>query len=330
MTTTSLTNDSLVWPHRWAVVTACAMFPLLIVGGLVTTYDAGMAVPDWPNTYGYNLLVYPWQSWLSGPWDLFIEHGHRLLGTLVGICAIGLVVASWRATNSRQVRGVSSAVLAGVIAQGLLGGARVLADERWIAFAHGCFAPAVFALTVYSVRLTSATDPSAIRNASVPRALAIPVALAAYFQLCLGAVLRHLALVLPPSGFRAALVFHLVVAGLLVVLVARLVWTVGRQPDAVARSARRLAVWVALQLLLGSSTWIVNYGWPSWLAQWPATAGFVVPARSLMQSLVTTAHVGLGAWIVATSANLACAARGARAARSPAMSRSMLTLGVAA
>ena len=63
----------------------CATFPLIWVGGLVTTYDAGMAVPDWPNTYGYNLFLYPWQTWLSGPWDLFIEHGHRLLGALVGM-----------------------------------------------------------------------------------------------------------------------------------------------------------------------------------------------------------------------------------------------------
>ena len=73
------------WPHRWAVVLACATFPLVWVGGLVTTTDAGMAVPDWPNTYGYNLFLYPWQTWLAGPWDLFVEHGHRLLGAAVGL-----------------------------------------------------------------------------------------------------------------------------------------------------------------------------------------------------------------------------------------------------
>ncbi len=62
----------------------CATFPLIWIGGLVTTYDAGMAVPDWPNTYGYNLFLYPWQTWVSGPWNLFIEHGHRLFGAVVG------------------------------------------------------------------------------------------------------------------------------------------------------------------------------------------------------------------------------------------------------
>jgi hypothetical protein len=50
-------------PHRWAVALACATFPLLWVGGLVTTTDAGMAVPDWPMTYGYNLFLYPWTTW---------------------------------------------------------------------------------------------------------------------------------------------------------------------------------------------------------------------------------------------------------------------------
>ena len=39
----------------------------------------------WPTTYGYNMFLYPWQTWLAGPWDLFIEHGHRLLGALVGL-----------------------------------------------------------------------------------------------------------------------------------------------------------------------------------------------------------------------------------------------------
>src|SRR6059036_3304883 len=89
------------WPHRLAVALALVTFPLIWVGGLVTTYDAGMAVPDWPGTYGYNLLRYPWQTWLAGPWDLFIEHGHRLLGATAGFVTIGLLIAAF-ATNQTQ------------------------------------------------------------------------------------------------------------------------------------------------------------------------------------------------------------------------------------
>src|SRR6186997_3292137 len=85
-------NTTSPWPHRWAVVLCCATFPLIWVGALVTTYDAGMAVPDWPSTYGYNLFAYPWQTWLFGPFDLFVEHGHRLLGAAVGFLTIAFVV----------------------------------------------------------------------------------------------------------------------------------------------------------------------------------------------------------------------------------------------
>ena len=72
------------WPHRFAVVLACATFPLIWIGGLVTTVDAGMAVEDWPTTFGYPLLFYPLVKWLYGPADVFIEHGHRLYASAIG------------------------------------------------------------------------------------------------------------------------------------------------------------------------------------------------------------------------------------------------------
>src|SRR4029077_11054524 len=90
MNPTTLQPAASPWPHRLALLLASATFPLLWVGGLVTSYDAGMAVPDWPTTYGYNLFLYPWQSWVLGPWDLFIEHGHRLFGAAVGLLSIAL------------------------------------------------------------------------------------------------------------------------------------------------------------------------------------------------------------------------------------------------
>ncbi len=135
------------WPFRMAVLLVCATFPLIWVGGLVTTYDAGMAVPDWPGTYGYNLLLYPWQSWLAGPWDLFIEHGHRLLGAMVGFIAIGLLVAAWRCDSRRWVRITAVIALGLVILQGLLGGQRVLLDDRRIAQMHGILGPMFFAFS---------------------------------------------------------------------------------------------------------------------------------------------------------------------------------------
>src|SRR5437762_12773990 len=133
------------WPHRLAVALALVTFPLIWVGGLVTTYDAGMAVPDWPGTYGYNLLLYPWTTWLAGPWDLFIEHGHRLLGATSGLMTIGFVIVVFAFDRRLSMRFLAIGALALVLGQGLLGGQRVLLGARQIALIHGCVGPLFFA-----------------------------------------------------------------------------------------------------------------------------------------------------------------------------------------
>src|SRR6267154_1770274 len=102
--TNNLNSEPSPWPHRLALLLCCATFPLVWVGGMVTTYKAGMAVPDWPTTYGYNLFLYPWQTWILGPWDLFIEHGHRLFGALVGMLTIALCVSLWMTKQPKWLR----------------------------------------------------------------------------------------------------------------------------------------------------------------------------------------------------------------------------------
>jgi len=136
---------------------AAVTFPLIWVGGLVTTYDAGMAVPDWPGTYGYNLLLYPVETWIAGPWDLFIEHGHRLLGVVAGMLNIALVLAVFRWDRRVWMRYFSLGALAAVILQGCLGGFRVLLDDRQLAMLHGCAGPAFFAVCVALCVVTSRT-----------------------------------------------------------------------------------------------------------------------------------------------------------------------------
>jgi cytochrome c oxidase assembly protein subunit 15 len=79
-----------------ALLTTCATFPLIFLGGLVTSHGAGMSVPDWPNSYGYNMFTFPPSRWLGG---IFYEHTHRLLGSLVGLFAtlLFLVAQGWGA-----------------------------------------------------------------------------------------------------------------------------------------------------------------------------------------------------------------------------------------
>jgi cytochrome c oxidase assembly protein subunit 15 len=90
------------WLHRFAVLTAAATMVLLVAGGLVTSKGVGMAVPDWPNTYGYNMFLFPVSQWVGG---IFYEHSHRLIGALVGLLTATLAAWLWaRETEGRARR----------------------------------------------------------------------------------------------------------------------------------------------------------------------------------------------------------------------------------
>ena len=79
--------------HRYACFCAGAVLFLICIGGLVTSHEAGMSVPDWPNTYGYNMFLFPIGQWVGG---VFYEHTHRLLASAVGLLTVVLAVWLWR------------------------------------------------------------------------------------------------------------------------------------------------------------------------------------------------------------------------------------------
>ena len=107
--------------HRFAVLVACATFFLIIAGANVTSHDAGLATSDWPLSYG--------QFFPKMVGNLFWEHGHRMVATAVGILTIAL--AGYLQIRERRswVKRLGWIALGGVIAQGLLGGADLLALE---------------------------------------------------------------------------------------------------------------------------------------------------------------------------------------------------------
>lgn len=293
------------WPHACAVLLSCATLVLIAVGSLVTTYDAGMAVPDWPSTYGDNLFLYSWRAWLSGPFDLFIEHGHRLMGATVGFISILLVAAVFRWDQRNWMRVVSIVTLLAVIGQGCLGGMRVLFDDRQLAMTHGCVGPAFFglsvALCVFTSRWWHLRVPSELTVSSrrIQR-LGLMTLVFAYVQLVLGAALRHIPLDATVAYFRGALLFHLIMATAVVVHAALFCRAVRRDPDArgLTGSALILASFVGMQILLGGATWVVKYGWPVWFADWPAVAGYVVRSKGPAQAAFITAHVVNGSLIL--------------------------------
>src|SRR5215471_8042500 len=138
--------------HTIAVLTAFATFPLIFMGGLVTSHQAGMSVPDWPNSYGYNMFLFPPRYWVGG---ILYEHTHRLAGTVVGMLSIILAISAWKVEARPWVRRLAYAILAAVIFQGVLGGLRVILVNLDVAIVHACFAQAFFCLTALMAAATS-------------------------------------------------------------------------------------------------------------------------------------------------------------------------------
>ena len=272
-----------------------------------------MAVPDWPNTYGYNLFLYPWTEWFAGPWDLFIEHAHRLFAAAVGLLCITFVVVVWQTDSRRWMRLAALGALALVIGQGVLGGMRVTLDARTLAMIHGCIGPLFFTYCVLLATMTSRrwretpSDQAVVAGRNIlPTVLVIT--LLAYGQLVLGAQLRHVGATVSPSAFRALVMFHLLGAGALTLLTIYLPLQarLGAATDRWLRvPAGWLAVLVLLQVTLGGGAWVVNYGWPSWLVDYPWAAQWVINARGHVQANLTTAHVAMGSLILGTATMIA-------------------------
>ena len=281
------------------------------MGGLVTTYGAGMAVPDWPNTFGYNLFLYPLESWL-GVWDVFLEHSHRLLAATAGLVTIALAAALWRQEPRRWVRGLGGAALAGVCFQGVLGGLRVTENAVWLAKIHGCTAPLFFALSTSLVAFTSPAWRqdrwAAIRPAAPTlQRLALATAAAIYLQIVVGAQLRHHDPAVAPGWFILWLWLHVLAAGGLAIAVLGLVRLTGRRlPDApkLRRRGRWLLGLLLVQLVLGAAAWVTHYNWPVWLTGWTGEIEYTVVTGSFLQAVLTTAHIAVGSLALAVAISL--------------------------
>ncbi len=296
--------------HGLAVALTISVFPLIWVGGLVTTYDAGMAVPDWPNTYGYNMFAYPASTWLFGPFDLLVEHSHRLLGTVAGLWSIGLVIAAWKYEFRRWFRWWTVAVLLSVIAQGALGGARVVLDQRTFALIHGCTGPLFFAMATATAVMSSRwwlrqrTESSDHEGATGNRTVWVATLLvvASYTQLIIGAHLRHVTGAVSHGLFMGFVHLHLTFAAIVVILAISLVFmsSLGRTPRPISVPTRALALLVLMQIALGITTWIVNYALP-WQELTETLAKYTILAKGYWESLIVTAHMAMGSLIIAVA-----------------------------
>jgi cytochrome c oxidase assembly protein subunit 15 len=231
--------------HRLAVVTAIATGVLIVFGGLVTNTGAGLAVPDWPTTFGHNMFLYPWSQMIGG---VFYEHSHRLLGALVGLLTLALAASLWRAGG--RLRWLGAVAVVAVITQGVLGGLRVVLLREQLAVVHGCVAQAFFGLLAALVLVTAPNLLPAVGVEPATRRLTLLAAALVYAQIVFGALLTH------AGRTDLHLVGALAVFALVPVITAR----VRRGGDPVAaRVARVLLVVLGLQLALGIGSFLSRF-----------------------------------------------------------------------
>jgi heme a synthase len=305
------TADPSPWPHRLAWVVACGVFPLIWMGGLVTTYNAGMAVPDWPTTY--ESWFYPLQKWI---WkvssDLFLEHGHRTLAQLVGLASIFLVVAVFRGDVRKSARWLAIFILGGLLFQGTLGGFRVLWDERLLARIHGCTAPIVFCLCALMVAITSKAwrDSADLRIPSAARQmlwLATILTALIYLEIVFGTLLRH-PLIDAWTNWSLFWVWAKVITvGILFLGMGYLTYHAVRdfrEIPFLRNKSLVLASLFVLQVILACTTWVANYGWPKWFTNNVVNWNYTVIKEGVLQVWITTAHAAVGSLVLVSAFNL--------------------------
>ncbi len=273
------------WTGAFARVAVCATFLLLVAGGLVTSNQAGLAVVDWPRSYGYNMFLYPFSRMTGG---IYYEHAHRLLGALVGLTTVTLAVHLLRVESRAWVRRMAGGAVLLVIVQGVLGGLRVTEKAIALAVVHGVTAQLFFSLLVGLAAVTSTAWTSARERRASPSAgtdiRMTTIAIAALVvQIVLGALQRHLA-----WGLMLHVVSAFVVAGLTVSAGAR-GWGLHPDEPILKRAGLTVLYVTGLQLMLGFSAWIARGAF----ATGAMTEGWKV--------VLTTLHQGTGAVLLAST-----------------------------
>jgi cytochrome c oxidase assembly protein subunit 15 len=287
----------LSWIHYYARLLAVATLLLVAAGGMVTSTQSGLAVPDWPTTYGQQMFSFPLSQMVGG---IFYEHGHRLIASVVGMLTIGLAALLWWREPRRWVRRLGFAALGTVILQGVLGGITVLyflPDP--VSIGHAGLAQIFFCLTVAIALFTSRTwqSPASppVDDPRLRQRLVLLTGLV-YAQILIGATMRHTGAGLaipdfplvfgglwPPAWTTAVSVHYAHRVGALVVTLAafatmKYIWSKHADRRELIRPVCVLFLAVAVQVTLGALVILTG-----------------------KQPMINTLHVAGGAIVLATS-----------------------------
>ncbi|MES2308001.1 MAG: COX15/CtaA family protein [Verrucomicrobiota bacterium] len=284
---------------------------LIVLGAIVTSKGAGLAVPDWPQSYGYNMFLFPYSRWVGG---IFWEHTHRLVASGIGVMTIILTIWIWKKDSRKWMKGLGLFALFLVIFQGILGGGRVVWLKDGLGLIHGCTAQLFLAVIGSIALFTSRLWNERKRVSSLSRGSVKFVAfitILVFLQLTFGATMRHahkgLSILDFPKAYGSwwphvtqdqipeinqerresghpettLMLIHLqmghrFLAYLLTVLILMMAWKWGSDVQLPSELRMASKIWgasVLFQVTLGACTILTDRGFE-----------------------VTSAHVALGAW----------------------------------
>lgn len=295
-------------PRDWyailATLACVAVFLLLISGGIVTGTETGLAVPDWPTSFGHNMFLFPLTEMTSESGrsaGVHYEHAHRLYGTLVGLTAIILLIVAWTIDRRAWFRWLVTILFIAVCVQGYLGGARVLEQSLTFGIIHGVFAQCVFA-TFCAVAAFRSRSWFTISRLELNRArtfdhtLSLTVVILVLIQLSVGAAYRHFSAAestVSEPALSGLLHGHwsfglLIVAPAAIFLGVR-AWGIERNVRALNRTGLAICVLIVIQIILGFIALVMV------LARERTEP---IPASEIV---MTTAHQATGALILVAS-----------------------------
>ena len=285
---------------------AALAFLLIVAGGLVTSNNAGLAVPDWPTSFGHLFKI---PKMIGG---VKFEHGHRMIAEFVGLLTIVVAIWTWRIDKRRWMRGLTIGAVAGVVFQGVLGGLTVLNFlPPAISTAHATVGQTMFvvlaAIAVFTSRSWLEEPAESIgRHEARPLLRHCWMLIAfLYLQLILGAAFRHVWTKWGPTGsnhwpvhkiVHALLYPHIVNALLVTFLVLyvslRALTKHGNIPH-LRKPALGLLLLLIAQLLLGVSAYVVR-----------VVQGINESQPTMSLVVVTVSHLAVGALILLLTAVL--------------------------
>lgn len=277
-----------------AKVACVATFILLTAGGLVTSYDAGLAVVDWPNTFGYNMFLYPLSRMTGG---IYYEHAHRLIGALVGLATIALCYCVFALDERKWVKYTLVFAVILVIVQGIMGGLRVTGEftlntdweqmtpNNTLAVVHGVTGQLFFALmgaiaAFLSPRWLSDEKPISNPASAIDRWLGPATILMIVSQLILGAVYRHVS---------SLLIMHITWAGVVFMVIVAFgvrAWGLYPRVPTLGRIGLSLIAVTGVQILLG------------FIALWAIYQHAEDESYAALEVLAPTAHQATGAIVL--------------------------------